>query len=338
MSKYIFWNNKGGTGKTSLIFQSILKYAEKNVDKKILAIDACPQANFSELLLGGLVNGGANNLSKLHAAQPRRSLGGYFQDRLPSPYSFPNSIKFKNYISAPNKFHNSIPANIDLVAGDQLLELQSNAIATLANTQVPGTNTWLKIIDWIKDFIDSVENKYDVFFIDANPAFSIYTQIAISAAEYLILPVMADDSSRRAIDNVFSLVYGLHIPPIYTPYNFHSRLLHEKRSLPLIHTVVKNRLTQYMGPASAYASVLKTIDNMLKTIYKNNKKIFCDKINKSICEVRDFQTTGVIAFAYAIPFSQCRVTKYNIYGTMTQLKRENIKNCRDAINDLVSRL
>jgi cellulose biosynthesis protein BcsQ len=336
MSVYIFWNNKGGTGKTSLIFQSILRYAELNEDRKILAIDACPQANFSELLLGGLVNRGSNNLYQLHSTQPRCSLGGYFQDRLPSPYALPNTIDFHNYISNPNQFHSLIPSNIDLVAGDQLLELQSNAI--LANTQIPGTNPWLKIIDWIKDLIDNVGSEYNTVFIDANPAFSIYTQIAISASDFLILPVMADDSSRRAIDNVFSLVYGLHIPPIYIPYNFHSRLEAEQRSLPLIHTFVKNRLTQYMGPASAYASVLRTIDNMLGSIWSNNQNIFKDTIANSICEIRDFQTTGVVAFAHAMPFSECRVTRYDIHGQRTQLRRDNIQNCQDAINDLVSRI
>ena len=59
---YAFWNNKGGTGKTSLAFQAITGYAEKFPDKKILAIDLCPQANLSELMLGGLCNKGSEKL------------------------------------------------------------------------------------------------------------------------------------------------------------------------------------------------------------------------------------------------------------------------------------
>jgi len=51
MEKYAFWNNKGGTGKTSLAFQVICSYAMSHPDKKVLAIDVCPQANLSELLL-----------------------------------------------------------------------------------------------------------------------------------------------------------------------------------------------------------------------------------------------------------------------------------------------
>ena len=49
----------------------------------------------------------------------------------------------------------------------------------------------------------------------------MYTQIALSAVDRLVLPVMADDSSRRAIQNAFSLVYGLKLPSdIYAKYAF----------------------------------------------------------------------------------------------------------------------
>ena len=37
--KYTFWNNKGGTGKSSLAFQTITEYAILYPTKKILAID-----------------------------------------------------------------------------------------------------------------------------------------------------------------------------------------------------------------------------------------------------------------------------------------------------------
>lgn len=64
MEKYIFWNNKGGTGKTSLCFQSVVSYAESHVDKHILVVDLCPQANLSELMLGGLMGNGSSQLAR----------------------------------------------------------------------------------------------------------------------------------------------------------------------------------------------------------------------------------------------------------------------------------
>ena len=91
MVRYAFWNNKGGTGKTSLAFQAICTYAQNSPRKRILAIDLCPQANLSELLLGGLEGRGSAHLLQLQGQNPRRTIGGYFQLRLPSPYSVPAS-------------------------------------------------------------------------------------------------------------------------------------------------------------------------------------------------------------------------------------------------------
>jgi cellulose biosynthesis protein BcsQ len=42
LKKYSFWNNKDGTGKTSLAFQAISMFADANIDKKILVVDLCP--------------------------------------------------------------------------------------------------------------------------------------------------------------------------------------------------------------------------------------------------------------------------------------------------------
>ncbi len=134
------------------------------------------------------------------------------------------------------------------MCGDPLLELQANAINTLSNNQIPGTDTWIKIIDWLRDYLDQLQNTYDVVFVDANPSFSVYTQIALSVADRLILPVMADDSSRRAIQNAFSLVYGLKLPSaIYASYAFATKLQDAQRPLPKVHMVVKKQNNSVHG-------------------------------------------------------------------------------------------
>lgn len=178
--KYAFWNNKGGTGKTSLAFQSILGYAEKNPKKRVLAIDLCPQANLSELMLGGLNNKGSDKLLECQGQVPRCSLGGYFQLRLPSPYAAP-VFDAHDFIMKPNKYNKQVSSNISLVCGDPLLELQANAVNTLANQQIPSINTWISVIDWLKDFLSQVKNDYDTVFMDCNPSFSMYTQIALAS-------------------------------------------------------------------------------------------------------------------------------------------------------------
>ena len=193
--KYAFWNNKGGTGKTSLTFQTVIHFAQINKEKRILVIDACPQANLSELFLGGLISKGGLKLIQRHGLIPRCSLGGYFQLRLPSPYNLP-IFDPQSFITTPAKINYHIPNNIDLVCGDPMLELQANAINTLANNQIPGTNTWLSVIDWINQLIDPIKDNYDIIILDCNPSFSIYTQIAIASVDRLVLPVMADGTHQ----------------------------------------------------------------------------------------------------------------------------------------------
>lgn len=336
---YGFWNNKGGTGKTSLLFQAASTYASQHPQERVLAVDLCPQANLSELLLGGLEGKGSSNLLALQNMSPRRTIGGYFQARLPSPYA-PPAIKPDDFLVTPASYNRKIPRNLDLVAGDALLELQANAMSTLANTQVPGTNTWLAVIDWLRDFLAVLAQPYETVFIDANPSFSIYTQIALATSERLVVPVMADDSSRRAVQNVFSLVHGLNLPsPIYSQHAFFHRLGAAGRQVPRVHLIVKNRLTQYMGPASAYAAVLETIRGNIGGLLTSNPTIFTfTKPDDGMVEVRDFQTTGVVAFALGCPFYNLdHGTKY-VVGEDIYVKKEYLDNCIDAIAGIVAKL
>ena len=106
-----FWNNKGGTGKTSLSFQGICAFAHNNPEERVLVIDVCPQANLSELLLGGQENNGGTNLLALHGELGRRSIGGYFQHRLPKPFD-KSGISIGGYVATPCTYNKQVPPNI----------------------------------------------------------------------------------------------------------------------------------------------------------------------------------------------------------------------------------
>ena len=128
MDTYAFWNNKGGTGKTSLIFQTILAYAKVHPDEAILVLDLCPQANLSELMLGGLLGNGSNNLLQVQGHTPRATVGGYFEMRLPNPFT-PPSFQPDDFIVFPRQFNRNIEPNVYLLPGDPLLELQVTTVS-----------------------------------------------------------------------------------------------------------------------------------------------------------------------------------------------------------------
>lgn len=339
MTIFGFWNNKGGTGKTSLAFQSVCFYATAHPEERVLVIDMCPQANASELFLGGLVNNGSQNLLQQQGKTPRASIGGYFELRLPAPYSAP-AFRAQDFITNPCRFNSQIPENIDLIAGDPLLELQANAMSTLANNQIPGTNTWLNVVDWLRDLLAPVREEYEVMFIDSNPSFSIYTQIALSVVDALVLPVMADDSSRRAVQNAFSLIHGLMLPSrIYADHNFASRLTDAGRTLPTTKLVVRNRITQYMGDASGYTAVLRAIEDDVRELLDTNPEIFdFDDTQHGFISVRDFQTCGVVAAARGCPINQLTAGRKDVKGRRVRVDEQQRQNCVEAIKHLVSSL
>lgn len=339
MLKYAFWNNKGGTGKTSLAFQTISLFARQHHNKRILVVDMCPQANLSELMLGGLVKRGSSHLMQRQGAVPRATIGGYFQMRLGSPFTKPN-FRYSDFITRPFDTNRVVPNNIDLVCGDALLELQSNSMATLSSTNIAGIDTWISVMDWLKDFFDDAGDYYDYVFLDLNPSFSLYTQIALANTDRLILPTMADDSSRRAIQNAFSLVFGLRLPsPIYAQHNFSSRISSAGRLLPKVHLVIKNRITQYMGNASAYKAVLDQIVADLAELLRSYPQFFTfSDVSDGIIDTRDFQTTGVVAFARGCPFDMLGTGYVQVLGRRIRVNQEQLDSCTDEITEIVQML
>ena len=94
-----------------------------------------------------------------------------------------------------------------------------------------------------------------------------------------------------------------------------------------------------MGPASAYASVLQSIDNDLNTVLTSNPAFFTfNNLADGLADVRDFQTTGVVAFAKATPFSRLATGTHNIFGTNTQIQQAYLTNCINSINEIVNKL
>jgi hypothetical protein len=127
--------------------------------------------------------------------------------------------------------------------------------------------------------------------------------------------------------------------PIYATHAFSQKLSKAKRKLPQVHLIVKNRITQYMGPASAYAAVLSEIEADVAALVKTHPQYFTfSKTNDGTVEVRDFQTTGVVAFAKGCPIFRLQSGKQDIGGHRVQVKEDYRLNCEAAVADLVRKL
>src|SRR5690606_14244366 len=91
----------------------------------VYVVDLCPQANVSETILGGQVKG-AKALDDLSSQNPRRTIAGYLEARLSSPFQRLSDVT--PFVSEPHLTNQKVPKNLKLVCGDNLVELLSEAI------------------------------------------------------------------------------------------------------------------------------------------------------------------------------------------------------------------
>jgi cellulose biosynthesis protein BcsQ len=335
--RYAVWNNKGGVGKTFITFVMAAEYASAHPDKKVVAIDMCPQANVSEILLGG--NGkGADTLSSLLAKNPRQTIGGYFDQRITQPHAKTGTEI--NYLVDVFSFNDKAPKNVYLVAGDPSLELQAQAINQIAAQSLPA-DAWKN--SWVLDLVEAITAQHPsaVFFIDCNPSFSAYTELALVAADRLIIPCTADGSSARAIDNVGQLLYGVNVPPSYATANFEAKAKNYGMSLPYIHLVPLNRSTQYDKKASrAFGAMYEEIKNRIATLQTKIPKRFSlpTNLGSAFLDIPDAHSVSVVASHLGLPLGDIRVRRYNVHGTPTQVNEEPLDRYKTALKELVALL
>ena len=94
-----------------------------------------------------------------------------------------------------------------------------------------------------------------------------------------------------------------------------------------------------MGSASAYAAVLAAIQNEIGGLLKTHPEIFSfSSTDAGFVDIRDFQTTGVVAFAKGLPFSKVQTGKQTINGHRVQVKQDYLTNSIKSIENLVIHL
>ena len=93
-----------------------------------------------------------------------------------------------------------------------------------------------------------------------------------------------------------------------------------------------------MGPASGYRAVLQSIDRIITQVQAANPAFFTS--THVIEEIRDFQTTGVIAFAEAKSFKRLlrEPLVHTINGNSTTLNRGYIQQNQTDVDKIVVRL
>lgn len=98
--------------------------------------------------------------------------------------------------------------------------------------------------------------------------------MAIAAVERLLTPINADDSSKTAASAMIALLHGTNPPhPIYGSWTFAEVAKQRNVKIPQIHLLIGNRLTQFEGPAAAFAALSDATATALYDIYQKIRVI-----------------------------------------------------------------
>jgi cellulose biosynthesis protein BcsQ len=351
MAVYAIWNNKGGVGKSYLTFQLASEYARQHPEKRVLVVDLCPQANSSSMLLGGMEQG-EENLNIIHGQHPRLTISGYIDDRIRSPYMPTNSGA--SFMTQVSRYNGNVTDNLYLVVGDEKLELQSSQVSRATN---PGpSDAWRIVHLWITDLIADIKRSWNdeecCIFIDCNPSFSIYTELALTAAERLLIPFSADGSSKRAVKAVLSLVYGQRRQVGDTQSEFYLESNRYNQSLPEIYMYIGNRLTQMNNSsASAFKTVVNEISDEIYSVWQSGNAPFCIHPSGAVrpsnkksfkdmfqFEVNDANTASVVSSALGIPIGILSDGYKTVAGKKIKINQIQLDKQVPNLRDLVSRI
>lgn len=352
---YAFYNNKGGVGKTTLCQNAACLYAEQNPDRLILVIDLCPQANISQFFLGGGKKGYAEN-QRLQSQATRRNIVG-FMDWLLSGNSGFTSIN-SSYMTHVSRHNEAISKNIYLIAGDSFLE--SLSLALNFATMNPGNvNAWSEYVTAIRRLcaaeLAKTEFEEMTVFIDCNPSFSVYTQMALVSSDHIVIPVMADYSSLEGIKGIMMLLYGKYSSSAAKNYankvlTFNKQISNFKLPLPKILEIPFNNFTANMGVANAYASIQNEISEFAWEQYRSDSSVFATILspptskkqweNIFMSNVKDFHTSGKVSSSLGIPLHRLPMrTNYTMPdGTSVNVPKINYEESLNHLKLFVKKL
>lgn len=262
--------------------------------------------------------------------------------KLPNPYDF---------VSHTVGYNNNAPENLYLLCGDGNMEPMASAINETANARplTPAAKPWKWVLEIFRQFIKDItadENEWMVF-IDTNPSFSIYTQMAISAVDRLLVPINADDSSKTVASAMIALLHGtnpLHL--IYDSWTFAAMAKQQDLLVPQIHLLIGNRLTIFGESAVAFEALSDATASSLYAIYRSNPEYF-DESSEPIDSVEkfrkiyfmplcDFNTAGVVCGYLGRLLSSMKQGYYNVYNSKVKVNAERISECLKAIDKIIN--
>ncbi|MFQ1884149.1 MAG: ParA family protein [Shewanella sp.] len=184
MKAIVFFNNKGGVGKTTLLC-NLAAFLSMRMSKKVLIVDADPQCNSTTYVLSD------EQLEKIYGKTRRNSIESFL-----SPIR-----RAKGYLDKRISPENSSRFNVDIIPGDPRLALSEDLLASDWKGATSGDPRGLQTT-LVFEHLKRQYHEYDYIFFDVGPSLGAINRSVLMASDYFLIPMAVDVFSLMALENI----------------------------------------------------------------------------------------------------------------------------------------
>jgi chromosome partitioning protein len=184
--KLVFFNNKGGVGKTTLVYNMGVKFAEMGY--KTVLVDLDPQCNLSRLSLGDVFE--ENLFSNL-----QKSIYSVLHGIVMGGADIDTTVQFEKVGATDNLF---------ILPGSLKLSEYENSLISSYGEAAQGMERGFFVTSAIDRFLSEkgLAEDIDIFIIDTSPNLNLLNRVIFLGSDYFITPMMPDGFSVQGIENL----------------------------------------------------------------------------------------------------------------------------------------
>jgi cellulose biosynthesis protein BcsQ len=195
MKSVVFFNNKGGVGKTTLAC-NVVSYLAKRLGKRVLLVDADPQCNATQAIMTesyveAIYADGASGVKTLHSYLRPIEVGDPSIDRV--------------IIPLPAEMHRY---GTDLIPGHPNMSIVEDQLSSAWSDLIGAKIGGMRITNWCHQLLDSLVGPYDIVVFDVGPSLGALNRTIILSSDYIVTPFGSDIFSLLGIKNISTWIHN----------------------------------------------------------------------------------------------------------------------------------